>query len=504
MTNKGLNDFFITSLLLILSYCIQINSFLNMDVAWHVEGARRLLAGGHYLTNIFDDNSPVVFIFYIPVVWLHILTHAKYYLIIPLYVFLWSSLSLALSYQLIKKIAMNYPLPQKFLYYVNVFIILFLPGSSNFGHREVILITLLLPYFYISIFSDNLKIKPAMAFFCAILASFGIMQNIIYLSVILIIDFYKLIFRKVQIFQLYFHLSLICQALIVFLLFPEYLKIIFPMVLCYESFFNSTVNNLITMSVLVILIPELLVLTYFRKLYQEKYIVLTAIAALCTVAIYFFERKIWFYHLYPAVAFSLILAAFLLVQYYLGIFYNRIKKTWANLVAIFLLLLTLCITLGHVIYFSIDDLILFHSKANNFNKWIEYSNRHFRGKKIYYFIVYNPLGYVLPIYTDTVVVSPWFNPWFIPYLVQTNENSLPAYCNVKRDMAITYQIFIKSLIDSKPDFVIISLPSYNQQSLILRLPFAKVFAYNSIIKLLRDNHYYFYDIFAGLLIYKKA
>jgi hypothetical protein len=96
-------DLLITGICLLLAYLIHIHAFLDLDVVWHVEAAKRLLSGGSYLTNIFDDNDPYVYGFYFPVIWLHTITQIKIRYLIIIYPLLINTFFLAFCYYLLIK-----------------------------------------------------------------------------------------------------------------------------------------------------------------------------------------------------------------------------------------------------------------------------------------------------------------------------------------------------------------------------------------------------------------
>src|SRR3990167_10807581 len=55
----------------LITFWIQNHLFINWDVTWHIEAAKRMLHGDTYTKNIFDDNPPMVFWFYMPAVLIH-------------------------------------------------------------------------------------------------------------------------------------------------------------------------------------------------------------------------------------------------------------------------------------------------------------------------------------------------------------------------------------------------------------------------------------------------
>src|SRR3990167_11556212 len=61
-------DYFFIVMIFCVSAWLQTHVFFNWDASWHIEGAKRMIEGGTYSKNVFDDNLPMVFWFYMPAV----------------------------------------------------------------------------------------------------------------------------------------------------------------------------------------------------------------------------------------------------------------------------------------------------------------------------------------------------------------------------------------------------------------------------------------------------
>lgn len=290
-------DSIITSLCLFSAYWLHISTFINWDVAWHVEGARRLLSGGSYLVNVFDNNSLFVFAYYFPVILLKRTTSFLYPNLINIYITLTTIIPLTFCYLVIHKVFNQKKIfVKRFLYYTIIFILLFLP-ASNYGNREIVLIIFFLPYFLINIltttYPKSLSVSKWLAYISAILASFGIAQNIFYISIPLFLDLYRFIkIRKFSNFQILFYSCLIIYAAIVAFLYPEYVHHIIPMVLCYESAFNfPLVVLMLEILTFISLLTVTIVLLNFKRLYKSDDIIMSFIATFCALLIYFLNSK---------------------------------------------------------------------------------------------------------------------------------------------------------------------------------------------------------------------
>lgn len=487
-----------TLIALTVSILIYYNRFLDMDVVWHVEGGRRLLAGGNYLKNVFDDNAPSVFAFYFPVVWLHQLLGIQFLNLIISYVSAVNLLSLGLCYFLIQK---GYRSQTSFyrqaLYITLLFIELFLP-ISGVGHREVMLVALFLPYLLYMQFcalDKSFQLSKTMQCFLAILAAFGIMQNLIYLLMVIIIDIYrKSQGIQRQFSQAIFYIAVLVQCLVIAIVYPEYIFKIIPMVLCYEGGFNAPILDLLHIYSVIPLATISIVIAYWRKLFHRNDIQILFFATLCAFLIYLVEKKLWYYHLYPALAFALWLNITLQLKH----FYEQ--SIDLNFTAICVLGAAMLAALISVTRIAIKDTYVFHNSHSVNNLWNSYINSHFSGKSLFFFTMQGDPAHMLPLYNHSQVVSPWFNPWFMPYILQLQKGHRRLSCDLKRDIAVINKLYTSSLQQVGPDVVMIRI-SRSPIAVPNDLKYTTIFSQQNIISKL--SNYRYYDTFQKTLIYVK-
>jgi hypothetical protein len=461
--NNNSKNLIITLLCLVVAYWIQINTFLNWDVAWHVEGARRLLAGGDYLSNLFDNNSPFVFAYYIPVIVLHRALPLFYPHLVILYILLTSIIPLALCYSLIHKafkqkeiVVMN------LLYYTVLFIIVFLP-AFNFGHREIVLIYCYLPYFlfltFLTTYPETFTLdRTWWVYPIVLLAAYGISQNILYISIVIFLDFYRFLkTRQFNFFQGFFYGCILFNIWLIAFLYPNYIKHIIPMVLCYESGFNFPLLVLILQMLMFIsLLTVTIVLVNIRRLYKSDDLIMCFIAAICSLLIYFFELKLWYYHIYPALCFVMLILTLLVTKYYEENFLDVCILPRVNLFSA-AIAAAMLITIVFVVFnFSKGEWQDFHNPNDENHQWINYARRHFANKKLFFFVIKLGPAYAPLFYSEANihVVSPWSNPWMLPYIIEEKGDG-SLFCNLADDISLFTQLTTRAMANEKPDFIIV-------------------------------------------------
>lgn len=493
-------DAIITLLCLLFAYLLHLNTFIDWDVAWHLEGAKRLLQGGDYLVNLFDTNSPFVFAFYIPVIWLHaIFQNTQLAPLVYIYTLTVTLISLILCHHLVESI---YPpekmFARKLRYYAIVFCVLFLP-ASNFGQREVVLILFFLPYYLVTQQlirqpSENSSVFSRIRWIFAVLAAFGILQNIFYLCLPVFLDSYKFLrTKKIQSYNAIFYASIASGLLLIHLLYPTYFRTIVPMVLCYESGFNSPATLLLfEVLTFMCLVSALIVVVNIKRFYHESCIFAPFGCLTLSLVIYFLEMKLWYYHLYPALCFAVLMLTALVIQY------KQQESRSVGWVTICLSYAILLMVLKTIIVFGINEVRAFHNKDSNQNRWIAYSDTHFNQKKLFFIEMFLDASYGLAVYSKAnfYLAQPWSNPWLMPYLLSSQPKINHGFCNLIADKKIFFHILQAALQASNPDTLIVekvppskNLPNsfsyidYFSQDLEIRNILKRYFLVDSVEKL---------------------
>lgn len=485
-----------------IAFFLYNNILIDGDVAWHIEGARRLLQGGDYLINVFDNNSPLVFFFYAPPVLLRHLIPISFIYLINLYLTIWVILILLSCHALISKLIPDTEyFVKRVIYYTLVYAFLFLPNET-FGQREIILTYLFMPYFFLTLvtLSESRKqpLNKAFVFLCIILGIIGIFQNFFYIFLPLFLDTYSYLKRKkLEGYQILFYGLTALAILILTLSYPNYIKYIIPQTLCYESAFNFPLALLfLEILAFVSLLTLAVVVIHFKKLYSKDDIILTAGMVILCLLIYFMEMKLWYYHLYPALTFTILLLAFILTKFY--------KEAARSLTISICLAMMLTIAFVDIQYFR-TAILAFRNTEDPNNQWINFARQEFDNKKVFLFTMPLTSSYSLPIYTNTIVVSPWSNPWFVPYIIKKDNGIIKKdnfFCNFNNDRQIFDQVLISSLLNYTPDYLVVEHFDYSVRYRNEQFYYLTFFAQNTEVKKLLNN-YGFKKMFKNFDIYQR-
>lgn len=133
-------------LIVVWAWVIQANTYMNVDVGWFLEASQRMLEGGNYTNDFFENNPPWILYLTIPPVLFSKIFAVTPALAMNLYAFLFAIISLGISYHfLLKNFAKAELYLARFLLIVLAFSFLVLP-SYEFNQREHLFFILSMPY----------------------------------------------------------------------------------------------------------------------------------------------------------------------------------------------------------------------------------------------------------------------------------------------------------------------------------------------------------------------
>lgn len=494
------SEVFITCLLAATAFILYSNTNLYDDVAWHVIAAQRLLAGGTYTTNLFDTNAPFVFMFFIPIVLLQKLLPLSTNLVY-LYLLVWCLLILWICHLVIAKIYLEDNIFYKrLIYYTTTFCVLFLP-ILTFGQREIILLQLFLPYFFLTRLSFKQPIPfTLISLISGFLGAFAIYQNLFYIIVPALLDGYKYLkLRRIDSYQYSFYFFFAINLMFLLWLYPEYIFTIIPMVLCFESASNNSLPRLLSDGVVVVSwIGLFLTAINIKTFRQSTSIILTFIATIACFIIYFIEGKVWFYHYYPSLSFTLLLLAFI-IQFILKAKAKSGSSLQEHLILLVVItLLTFVITMVGAFFYK--DISNHYNKKLAVNQWTAYSKNVFANKKVMTFIYQIYFTYALPFQAQIQVVTPWSNPWTLPYFLMGNKECIIG--NNTTAITLLHQLVETTLKKENPDFVVMQLTINKLNYEGRQFSYYRFFFNNEKTRPLLSD-YEFFDIKLNFLIYKK-
>jgi hypothetical protein len=448
MRKEVLLDIFVTLLVAVAAYCLLQNIFLDQALSWKLQAASRMLAGGNYLHNFFDDGNPFLFAYFIPVVWLHEFTALTWSQAAGIYICLWTLLGSLLSYRVLL-LAYQRSSARRWLYF-GVLLALWLFSLVNFGQRECLLLALAMPYLLMQCLLEAEQRRGCFVNCLAVVAALSIAQFPFYLFLPFALDCLAW-WRKEQGWHwrhtcLYGLSALL--LLISFLLYPNYYTVIMPLIYHFEGGYDDllvAVFNVYSLMEVAVLLLSLLLL---NKVKLWRLWIITFISGV----IYWLAAKAWFYHFYPLLALSIVLIALIVVE---KDFDCSLKKSsLGSLVSQFLIYLvglTLIACLGFNLFYQVLLRADPHAQRNQLLRFVKES---VGAQSVIVLATRLQPSYSLTTYSQAKVVMPWGNLWLLPAVVNNRDQpaQLPGYFHAKK---ILFQQMANTLQQRKPTFVFV-------------------------------------------------
>lgn len=452
--NESFNTrvFFVSLLLYAFCYVLLTQSFMFWEVSWHIEGAKRMLLGGTYLTNLVDDNSPPVFMFYIPYALLSKIRSLATPNIASLYILGTYAIASYFTYQVLKqKLQARYSIYA--FYFASIVWSLFF-GLPMLGERESIIFCFIAPYLYINLLKGN-PVSTRNQFFSALLAAIAIAQAPFYLILPLAVDLIDCIAyrKKPALYQTLFYLFSFLIFGISYLLYPEYYTVLLKLLYHFQAGINQTYKLIFAAQMLhAILITTAIILVFSIAFYQRlNYLKLLTMIFLA-ILIYVLEHKAWFYHLYPV--FFLSALAFVVIHIDNKMSTNNsLNQTIAKKILTTILGFSLLFAFSSTISRTIGNIRNFHNKNTALNQLIHFSQlTDQKNNKTLSFNTRVFPTYLIKLYGGLNIISPWGNNWMLPALVnyQKNPEKIKGYEEGKR---LLFHLTRTTLAKQRPQYI---------------------------------------------------
>ncbi len=299
----------------ISAWFIQANAYINIDTGWFLEATQRMLAGGTYKNDFFENNPPWILYLTIPPVLFAKVFALNLALSMQIYVFSFAIISLGLCGYFFQKIFVKSDqYIAKFLLVVLAFLF-FHAASTDFGQREHLFFMLSIPYLLLMEQRlQNCEVNVYLALWVGLLAGLVFLLKPYFLMMLFLIELYYLIRKK----NLYAWIRpetlmimglLVIYAFIIVLYHRDYLEIVLPVAVRYGYF--GTRNPWV-----IFFWGQLCIACYFLALFTiltfkvNRYKQLTILFLLAFVG-YFFsyivQQEHVYYRILPAYAMSLLL-----------------------------------------------------------------------------------------------------------------------------------------------------------------------------------------------------
>jgi hypothetical protein len=317
MKNKWIYFFLPFVSALCLSIFIQHHFLFSNDVGYLLHAANQLLSGGRYGNEIFETNPPMILYLYMPAVILNKLIHGDIITVMRGYIFALAAISAFISFLLLKKIFTKNMFVVYSLFYAVLFVLFFL-SCDDFGQREHFFLIFCLPYFFSA--SLNLSQQPQSILSRVLIGFFaglGFAIKPFFLFPLILIETYFIFYRKrifgwVRIESLTILLVLVSYLCSIYLLQPEYLKIILPLVndLYFIGIKQPWSYVLLSEVVLWLLIPIGLYFIFYKKDQYRSFSTTLFLAMLGLAMTVIAPRALWYYHAIPMLGLACILLSY--------------------------------------------------------------------------------------------------------------------------------------------------------------------------------------------------
>lgn len=305
----------IIAIILLSSIAIQSNLFLNSDISWLLDIVHRWFQGGNYQQNFFENNPPMILYLYAFPEWISEKMNFNHIIVIRVFTYLLSILSLALSCKIVNKIFKDNDGLTKTSFLIGLTFCYWLLPVYEFGQREHWMIMLVMPYLLLAV----LRCKGEAVFskfsvLIGVLAGIGFALKPHFLLTFVFIEIYLII--KTQKLSTWFRSEAVIVVFIVlayltsiFLFMPKYITAVLPYVWNFylntvkESFFELVVNSIgITWLAAVIF--------YFvlrKKIIDSDVYAIMVIANIGFMLVYLLQGRSWYYHAIPMFTISILL-----------------------------------------------------------------------------------------------------------------------------------------------------------------------------------------------------
>ncbi len=294
---------------------IQANTYINLDTGWFLEATQRLMEGGNYTNDFFENNPPwILYLTILPVLFSKIFV-VNLVLAMRIYVFSFAVISLSLSYYfLLKSFVKSDLYVARFLTVGLAFLFLILP-SFEFGQRENVFFILTMPYLFMM--EQRLRghdVNFYLAIFVGLSSGVVFILKPYFLMTLFLVECYYLINKKnikavIRPETIAIMMLLMAYIIIIGLYHRDYLATVLPIATryCYFGTRNPWVNLFFSQFCLVCYLSVLFCLLTYKL---NRFKSLTHIFLLAWLGFFFsyaIQQEDVYYRLIPAYGMSLLI-----------------------------------------------------------------------------------------------------------------------------------------------------------------------------------------------------
>lgn len=513
MLNNKINfryyDYLLIAVLFFLSFWLEQHIFQNCDVGWHILGAKRMLAGGTFSKNIFDDNLPMVYWFFIPLILINHLTSISIVTLTNFFVNALVLLIFSLSNIYLKEIYKNAKrFDIQIVRYAILILLFFVPGFE-FAQRDMLVLLFLIPYVFLiaarletnfCLHNNRIYLQLLIGF----LATIGIAMDPFYILIIIALEIQTLLTaKKIKLWRLElitFFIMGFLYLLAIAIIYPDYFTVIVPSFFVFSPAYSIPRTTLFCYSPTIIISALSLVffITYLSYSYRKWKLTLWLCSAVSYI-IFLINGKIWLSHVLLIDFFEPLLFLIILFQALQSEGKNITIKAIVGLISFYFLL-----------YFFLSPFLIYNDVYNQFknpsshlNQFITFFKKQPENSTFYALTDKFIVSSRITSYTDMINISPWPNCWMIRTIVQ-NDKKMMLVGWKKRWEEKYKKIFIHQVAsdiqNKKPNFVIVDIKNY-QAYLGVHFNYIRFLSQNQTFRT-TWHHYHLvkkidhYDIFA--------
>lgn len=405
--------------LLIIGIIAQGTMYIGWDVGWHLQVTRRFLQGGRYVSSFMDMNPPILIYTLIPAVLLNKFTGLSLAVSTKIYVFGLGLFCLYFCHYYCTKLFVNNKKSHLIIIAIIALIYFILP-CYEFAQREHFALLLLMPYFLQSGLGRKIHFNKSTAILSSILAGIGFCVNFQFIAIFVAVELYLLSTNRRWRTESSIILTVLAAYLFsIFILTPNYFHIMLPILklLYFSSFdysWHAIFNNAATIPGIISFVLGIII---FKKIPQRQFFTVMLIALLLFMAQFIVTRKIWYYHMLPPLAISLIILALIII--------NTKQSSLKNMIILGIAIT--CVILGPIksmLSSALSGYIYAQNPRSSINTIIRFVKHHQPNSPFYVFsTTVHPAG-MLVNYPGLTLGSRFASQWMLPGIVQLEHKTL--------------------------------------------------------------------------------
>ena len=498
-------DYLTTIMLLLFSFWLQHHVYFNWDASWHIEAAKRIVNGNaSYSKNLFDDNLPMVFWYFVPAVllnhltgiWVLTLSIASVLLSILLCVVLSDIYFRAMDTQWVSK-AIRYALLISLLFF----------GSKEFAQRDMVVTTFVFPYIVLMTMQmTSITQERALPILIGLLTAIGLAMNPFYGLIVLALETQLFLHtRKITIYRpelITLVVSYCIYLCMIMVIYPDYFSEIIPSYLTFSPAVNAPLHDLLIQPQSMLVYYAALILFVFRlnKIHHPLLSTLW-ISILACFLVFLINGKLFAGHV---VFLTICLTLFFVVALCQTI---KLAKNASNYL---IFIIPTLIPLGYLSVFSYaqytEDYDYHHNTRTSIHRLMTYFNHQKSNSTLLSLAPQEIPTLPMVLYTSLQNVTPWADCWPLEALTQSDREQmmLPQW---KKQRIQQYATILPDRIGhvlqtDKPDFILVN--TKKNQSYFNNQPFNLIHFYEHSVLFQKNwRHYHLMKTISHYEIYKR-